>query len=597
MLLSHQSQFQNHCRLAKASTALTHIFAYIVPGGGKSVLPVIAAHELIPIRGDGIAWVTPRSNLRTQAEATFQYQWLRALLGHQLEIRSAINESDPMRDKNGYVTTYDAITVATAYHTNPHVEMFKRKRMILVLDEGFHIPVGGDTHKALEPLIDRASLIIWMGGCVTRNDGERLALFDYLPPDAKGRCLVDLSDNQFRRVCRYSIADATRDHQLIQIKFELRDCEAAWEVINETTGVITNEKIDTFDGASTRETSRGLTTSLNTEFAERLLVEAAEYWLQRRNHNPRSKFIVVASLIRAAEEAKRILLGMGISRNDIDIATTKDDKGAEVAIDRFCDRPRIPPKPPLTALSTVGMCYEGMDCPPADVLCCLTHIRSEEWIEQMLHRVSRYDRNGLPWEQQFATIFAPKDRFFLDILKKIRAAQAPYVTEIVPPPPPPPRPPGGERVQPLNSNVTGASAFSFDNPPIEDGEYALYNDVLEASQLKGSIPIDAAKRLVEELDRRRAQHQHHQQQQAQPQQTQSQQEAFADIPPSRRERKLRTDIETLKRAGYDPADPTTQEVIRKRGTKIYRMFKKSVEDCTEGELNAILAAKATWFHV
>jgi superfamily II DNA or RNA helicase len=591
MLLSHQSQFQDHCRLAKASTALSQIFAYVVPGGGKSVLPVIAAHELIPIRGDGLAWITPRSNLRTQAEATFQYKWLRSLLGHSLEIRAATNEHDPMRDKNGYVTTYDAIIAATTYATNPHVQMFTRKRMILVLDEGFHIPVGGDTHKALEPLIERATLVIWMGGCVTRNDNERLALFDYLPPDARGRRLVDLSDNQFRRVCRYTIADATRDHQLIQIKFELRDCEAAWETEDESTGVIENGRIKTFDGASKRDTARGLMTALNTEFAERLLVEAAEYWLQRRRHNSRSKFIVVAALISAAETALRILRGMGISSNDVDIATTKDEKGAEIAIDRFCDRPRIPPRPPLVGLSTVGMCYEGMDCPPADVLCCLTHIRSNEWIEQMLHRVSRFDRDGLPWEQQFATIFAPKDRFFLDILETIRTAQAPYVTEIVPPPPPPP-PPDRPQITPLNSNMTSASAFSFDGPPVENAEYMLCNDVLEASHLKGAIPIDAAKRFVEELDRQRAQ----QQQPQQPPQAQATppQQPFANVPPSRREKKLRDDIERIKRRGYDKDDPATHHLPHKRGLKIWRMFNKSVEDCTEVELKAILANQNSW---
>jgi superfamily II DNA or RNA helicase len=594
MLLSHQSQLQDHCRLAKASTAISQIFAYVVPGGGKSVLPVIAAHELIPIRADGIAWAVPRSNLRTQAEVTFQYQWLRSLLGHSLEIRAAINEHDPMRDKNGYVTTYDAIIAATTYSTNPHVEMFNRKRMILVLDEGFHIPVGGDTHKALQPLIDRAALIIWMGGCVTRNDNERLALFDYLTPDAKGRRLVDLSDNQFRRVCRYTIADATRDHQLIEIKFELRDSEAAWEIEDDSTGVVTNEKIQSFDGASKRDTARGLMTALNTEFAQRLLIEAAEYWLHRRKHNPRSKFIVVASLISAAEEAKRILLGMGISRNEVDIATTKDEKGAEIAIDRFCDRPRIPPKPPLAAVTTVGMCYEGMDCPPADVLCCLTHIRSDEWIEQMLHRVSRCDRNGLPWKQQFATIFAPKDRFFLDILEKIRAAQAPYIKEIVPPPPPPP-PPDRGRINPLNSTMTGASAFSFNSPPVENAEYALCNEVLEASRLKGAIPIDAAKRFVEELDRQRAQQQQPQQP-SQAQATPQSNQPFANVAPSRRERKLKEDIERIKRTGYD-GSPKTQEMVRKRGNKIWKMFNKGVDDCTEAELKAILANQNSWLNV
>lgn len=596
MLLSHQQQFRDHCLLAKASPMLTQLVSHIVPGGGKSILPVIAAHELIPIRADGIAWITPRRNLRTQAEATFLYPWLRTLLGHSLEIRAAINESDPMRDKAGYVTTYDAIIEAQSYKTNPHVEMFSRKRMILALDEGFHIPIGGDTFKALEPLVERAVMMLWLGGVVTRNDNERLAYMDYLPPDKNGKCFVDLSDSQFRRVCRYPLEDATRDHQLIQIKFELRDTKAMWEVTDELTGAVSNQSIDSFEDASQLETSRGLMTALNTQFAERLLIEAAEFWLQRRKYNRRSKFIIVAPSIKVAEWALRILLQFGISQNQIDIATTKDEKRAEIAIDRFCDRRRDPPLPPLFALSTVGMCYEGMDCPPADVLCCLTHIRSEEWIEQMLHRVSRFDRNGLPWEQQFATIFAPRDQFFMDILEKIRIAQAPYVREQTPPPPPPGGPASSERVRPLNSNMTDASAYSFDGPSIEDQEYKLYNDALEASQLKGAIPIDAVKRLNEELERQRAQQQQ-QQQQPQAQPNPSPQQQSNALPPSRREKALRIEIENIKRTGYNPNDRSTQEIIRKRGNKIWRIFNKSIDDCTETELKTILANQSSWFFV
>ena len=49
---------------------VTDILAAVTPGGGKSLLPVIAAARLIEAnKVERICWVVPRDSLRLQAEA------------------------------------------------------------------------------------------------------------------------------------------------------------------------------------------------------------------------------------------------------------------------------------------------------------------------------------------------------------------------------------------------------------------------------------------------------------------------------------------------------------------------------------------------
>ena len=83
------------------------ILAAVTPGGGKSLLPVIAAATLIAAGTvERVVWVVPRDSLRLQAEEAFADAGWRATLGHALSVRAADNEPDPSRGLAGYVTTY-----------------------------------------------------------------------------------------------------------------------------------------------------------------------------------------------------------------------------------------------------------------------------------------------------------------------------------------------------------------------------------------------------------------------------------------------------------------------------------------------------------
>lgn len=575
MLRQHQQEFLDVCRLIKTQKDLRRVIAWIVPGGGKSALPVIAAHELIPFLADGLAWISPRDNLRLQAETAFTAGWLRSLLGHTNEIRAAVNEADPLRDKIGYATTYQALTTALSYQRNPHVELFKRKRMALVLDELHHVAVGSDSEKALRPLVDSAAVLIIMSGAFTRHDGQRIAFIDYVNNNPPGRSFVDLNPNSKQAIIKYGLADATRERALIQINFELRDCNAAWDIRDDLGNVLDEGGINGFDGATNKDTSKGLFTALRTDFFESLLLDAADFWRDRRQHNPNSLFLVVAPYIGDAKRARKILKSIGINAA---IATSEDSPSALTAIEQFR-------KGKEQCLVTVAMAYEGMDAPPADVQAALTHVRSKEWIEQMIHRVTRYDhKNLLPWEHQFATIFAPKDKFFVDIMAEMKAEQAPFVDESLGPPPPPPPPPPNGKLHPRQSTMTDPAAATFNDPPIDGDEHRHFTAAMKAAAIHGAIPITAAKNFVDAMKAQAASGF------APPPPDQHEDDV---MPPSKREQKLRDQIVAAQRAGYR-GDAETTEMIARRGKAMWRMFHKSLDELTETQLQAVLDNQDIW---
>ena len=73
-LRTHQAQLAAVVQAIAAGEApdLCDILAAVTPGGGKSLLPVIAAAPLISAGIiDRLCWVVPRDTLRLQAEEAF----------------------------------------------------------------------------------------------------------------------------------------------------------------------------------------------------------------------------------------------------------------------------------------------------------------------------------------------------------------------------------------------------------------------------------------------------------------------------------------------------------------------------------------------
>src|SRR3954463_12043810 len=108
--------------IASGQTDLADILAAVTPGGGKSLLPVIAAARLIEAGVvDRICWIVPRDSLRLQAEEAFADPAWRSALGHAVSVRAAENAPDLCRGLQGYVTTYQGIAA------NPSVSAARRQ--------------------------------------------------------------------------------------------------------------------------------------------------------------------------------------------------------------------------------------------------------------------------------------------------------------------------------------------------------------------------------------------------------------------------------------------------------------------------------------
>jgi superfamily II DNA or RNA helicase len=112
MLRRHQAELNSLCEEIKSGrhTVLRRIICPVVPGGGKSLLPLILAAHLLPGYADKLCWVVPRLALQHQAECEFVKPGFRRLLQHQHELRQSTNDVDPSRGLSGYITTYQAIS-------------------------------------------------------------------------------------------------------------------------------------------------------------------------------------------------------------------------------------------------------------------------------------------------------------------------------------------------------------------------------------------------------------------------------------------------------------------------------------------------------
>lgn len=132
--------------MAAGETTARDILAAVTPGGGKSLLPVIAAARLIEAGIiERVCWIVPRDSLRLQAEVAFTDPVWRTVLGHGLSLRAANNTGDPSRGLTGYITTYQGAAAAP----DLHLREMRRYRTLLVVDKEHHLPALADTYLEL----------------------------------------------------------------------------------------------------------------------------------------------------------------------------------------------------------------------------------------------------------------------------------------------------------------------------------------------------------------------------------------------------------------------------------------------------------------
>ena len=403
MLRKHQSDMIAVIDSIIAGSSIRNIIVKATPGAGKSSLPLAAGKLIKAGLADKICWICPRKSLQYQGEKNFIDPFFRRMFNHNLEIRVSTNEINPARDTAGFISTYQSVGV-DSYQTI--LEEIKSKRYILVLDEYHHAESeDGSWTKALLPIYEAAKYRVLMSGTLSRGDGKKIAFTPYT--ETLEGSIPDLQNSEHTAVIEYTRKQALAEKAILPIQIVFSDGHATWKT---KSGKVTDAAISTDDD---KKAGYALYTALRTEYAKELLLLAVNHWREYRKEHHRSSLLIIAAGIKQAKEYSAYLAGYGVTAR---IATSEDGPDALKAINDF-KAGRI------IALSTVNICYEGLDVPSITHIACLTTIRSTPWLDQALARAVRVDPLAGSYETQQAFVFAPKDKMFMDVKAQLEAEQ------------------------------------------------------------------------------------------------------------------------------------------------------------------------------
>ena len=406
-LRKHQKEFDQVINNIIAGAAIRDIYCHICPGGGKSILPIMAGRLIKAGLADKLIWIAPRLSLTDQAEREFVNPYFRDMFKHALTIRQSTNENNPSRGLHGFATTYNA----TGMDEGLLVDEFRRFRYILIMDEFHHVQENSLWHKQIAPLFGFAKYRIMMTGTLERGDGSMIA---FTPYRGHGKTITPfLQDGHDTAVIRYNRADALAEKAIIPLQFHLSDGSAEWEDNRGRT-----VKVSSMDKMNEEDANKALYTALKTEYADHLLSTGIRHWQEHAAKYPGSKCVVVTSNI---QEAKRHIANLsGLSRCAI---ATSDDSAAALKVINKMKAGK------LDVLVSVAMIYEGLNIPEISHIICLTRIRSVPWIDQCTARANRISPCGGQYDEQLGHIFAPADPLFKQTMAKIEAEQLPVMEE------------------------------------------------------------------------------------------------------------------------------------------------------------------------
>lgn len=407
MLRKHQQEFSQVIDRIISGEPLRNIYLHVTPGGGKSIIPIMAGRLIKAGLADRLMWIAPRLSLTDQAEREFINPYFRDMFNHTLKIRQSTNENNPCRGLDGFATTYNAAGMDEGLL----FEQFQHYRYILIMDEFHHIQEDSLWHKQISPLWALAKYRIPMTGTLERGDQSRIA---FIPYRGHGKTITPfLQNGPGTAVIRYTRTDALEEKAIIPLSFHLSDGSAEWE---DRRG--RKVHVSSMDKMSYDDANKALYTALKTEYADHLLTTGIRHWQEHAAKYPGSKCLVVTSNIT---EAKRHIASLsGLSR--CDIATSEDSTAALKVINKM-------KAGKLDVIVTVAMAYEGLSIPEISHIICLTRIRSTPWIEQMTARANRISPSGGEYHEQTGHIFAPADPLFKQTMAKIEAEQAPILEE------------------------------------------------------------------------------------------------------------------------------------------------------------------------
>ncbi|MCE5335160.1 MAG: DEAD/DEAH box helicase family protein, partial [Desulfobacteraceae bacterium] len=172
----HQSECQRVIDGIIAGSGVTDIFFHVVPGGGKSLIPLQAGKLILAGLADKLFWICPRMTLQDQGERNFIDPVFRQTLGYSLAIRSTTNEENLSRGTAGGISTYQALAV-DKFKTV--LRDFRRYRYILILDEWHHLAEEGDWTQPIRELYDASPFHVFLTGTLSRGDQDKVAFVPY----------------------------------------------------------------------------------------------------------------------------------------------------------------------------------------------------------------------------------------------------------------------------------------------------------------------------------------------------------------------------------------------------------------------------------
>lgn len=405
-LRKHQSEFKQIIGSILSGATVRNIYCHVTPGGGKSLLPIMAGKLIEAGLADKLIWIAPRLSLTDQAEREFINPHFRTMFNHCLTIRSSTNENNPCRGLDGFSTTYNAVGM----DEDLLAEQFQAYRYILIIDEFHHIQEDSLWHKKIAPLFALAKYRVMMTGTLQRGDDTRIA---FVPYRGIGKTASPfLQDGKETAVIKYNRSDALAEKAIIPLAFHLSDGSAEWE---DNRG--RKIKVSSLDKMNEEDANKALYTALKTEYADELLSHGIAHWQEHRKSHKSAKCLVVTSNIT---EAKRHIGNLSGIAARCDIATSEDSVAALKVINKM-------KAGKLDVIVTVAMAYEGLNIPEISHIICLTRIRSVPWIEQMTARANRIDPAAGRYDEQIGHIFAPADPLFKQVMAKIEAEQMPIM--------------------------------------------------------------------------------------------------------------------------------------------------------------------------
>ena len=202
MLRPQQEELRLLTKEITTGSPVKDIFLFWVPGGGKSLAPVILSDLLID--GKKQICVVPRNSLKYQMESDYNSPFYPV----DKTCRVAGNNGDPFRGCDACVTTYQAIGA----DPDKWIQVCKDNNVMLILDEYHHLSEHGEWNNTISEMAELSFLRVMMTGTITRGDRTKLPLTPYIHND------IDFRNTDSKKWIIYSRNQALKDGSILPLE-------------------------------------------------------------------------------------------------------------------------------------------------------------------------------------------------------------------------------------------------------------------------------------------------------------------------------------------------------------------------------------------